>query len=336
MFIYLALLVISEDEEKRVIEFWHYSIKDKIKNLKKAAGIIGFYGFESQKVIFEKWMDGCEELYKQQEEQKVAEATLNPVKVSEYVDSFWIGYKERNTFLGFCLKHRYYTIEDTAGTKGRINLPKTLFLEKTNQSGSVGRSCGLDIAENRDRDLINNIIKSTQEDNKETANNIESMLNKACQWLAEKGLSRTQGIIVYCGDTYIESKLYENEYYVPSWRNEEKTCFSGTYKNYPIKTIRNRNGIEKCVALDLREWKGIQVRDDIVDKENFGDLSVRKWSGDEITAAIKKDIELEEGDRNKLKGTCAAEYELYWQLDKSDLPDQITISMVKETDVKGD
>jgi len=330
VFIYLALLVISESEQERSIEFWHYNIKDKIKNLEKAAHIIGFYDFKSKKKIFEKWMDDCDELYKEQEEQKVAEATLNPNKVSEYIDSFWAGYKGQNTFLKFCFKYSYYTIKDTASNKGRIRLPKTLFLEKTHQCDSVGRSCGSDTSKNRDTALINNIIKSAKTDNEETASNIESTLNKACQWLEEKGLSETEGIIVYCGNTYIEGELYKNEYYVPSWKNEKEKFFSGYYKNYPIKNIHNRGEIQKCIALDLREWKGIQVRGDIVDKEIFGDLSVREWSEDEITAAIKKNPELKEDDRNKLKGTCVAEYELYWQLNESNLPDQMTILLQTE------
>ena len=178
--------------------------------------------------------------------------------------------------------------------------------------------------------MLNDIIKSIKTDDDETANNIESMLNKACQWLGEKEVNETKGIIVYCGSTYIDSELSNNEYYVPSWKNEKEKYFSGYYKNYPIKTIHNQGEIEKCVALDMSGWKGIQVRTDIVDKEIFGDLNVRKWREDEIDAAIRKDTKLEENDRNKLKGTCVAEYELYWQLDKSDLPDQMTISIVEE------
>lgn len=325
-FIYLALLVISGNEQIRPIEFWSYSIKDKIQNLKKAASILHFCNFAQQKKIFVKWMDDCEESYKEQEEQKVAEARLRPDKVSEYIESFWAGYKETNTFLKYCFKYGYYTTKTTASTKEIINLPKSLFLEETHQSGSIGRSHGSEISRKHDTELINNIIKSTQADEEETANDIESMFNKACQWLEEKGARKT-GIIVYCGNTYIEGELYKNENYVPSWKNEKEKCFSGCYKNYPIKTILNRKGIEKCVALDLGGWKGIQVRTDIVGKEIFGDLSVRERNEDEITAAIEKDPKLED-DRNKLKGTCVAEYELYWQLNESDLPDQMTISLV--------
>ena len=333
-FIYLALLMISENEQKRAIEFWHYNIKDKIKTLEKAANIIEFYNFESQKNIFEKWMDDCAELYKNQEEQKVAEAPLNPNKVSEYIDSFWTGYKERNTFLKFCFKYGYYAIIETAITKGIRRLPKTIFLEKTHECGSIGTSSGSEVSASCDKELIRKLIKHTSNDNNETANNIENALNQACQWLQGKGLRETEGIIVYCGNTFIEGELYKNEYYVPSWKNEKEKYFSGYYKNYPIKIIYNRGEIEKCVALELRGWKGIQVRADIIDKENFGNLKVRGKSEDEITKDIEKDPKLTIDDRNKLKGTCLAEYELYWQVDNNNLPDQMTISMVKETDVK--
>ncbi len=328
-FIYLALLSISNSEQIKPVEFWPYNLKDKIAKLEKIARAINVSGFSSQRNILEKWIDDCEKLYKQQEEQRIAEATLNPKNVSEYENSFWYGYKESNTFLKFCLKYRYYMINEKVSAKGRYILPKNLFIEKR-ECAHEAKTHGSEISRNNDKKLIKDIVKSTQGDTKETADSIESALNRACQWLKEKGASETDGIIVYCGSTYIEGKLYKNEYYIPSWKNEKEKCFSGYYQNYPILNI-NSQEVERCFALNLKGWKGIQVRSNIIEREIFGNLTVREWTNEEVNKSISEG-KMKEEDRNNVKGRCPIEYELFWGLDKDSLPEQITIPMTKETE----
>jgi len=328
-FIYLALLSISNSEQIKPVEFWPYNLKDKIAKLEKITRAINIYSFSGQKNILEKWIDDCEKLYKQQEEQRIAEATLNPKNVSEYTSSFWAGYKKNNTFLKFCLKYRYYIINEKVSAKGRYILPKNLFIEER-ECAHEAKTHGSEISRNNDKELIKDIVKSTQEGTKEIADNIESAMNRACQWLKEKGTSETDGIIVYCGSTYIEDKLYKNEYYIPSWKNEKEKCFSGYYQNYPILNI-NSQEVERCFALNLKGWKGIQVRSNIIEREIFGNLTVREWTNEEVNKSISEG-KMKEEDRNNVKGRCPIEYELFWGLDKDSLPEQITIPMTKETE----
>jgi len=326
-FIYLALLSISGNEKVIPIEFWHYSIKEKLAKFEIIAKTLELYHFGSQRKLFEKWMDDCGELYKQQEEQRIADTVLNPDKVSKYKNSFWDGYKKSNTFFKFCLKNGYYIADEAASTKLNYAFLKDVFIDENKEAS--GNRDGSEISINNDRMLMRDMIKSEQK-GEEEAKGVESALNFACQWLMGKGTAKTDGIIVYCGKTYIDGKMHENKDYIPSWKNEEEKCFHGYYKNYPIFTIRSEKA-EKCVALNLKGWKGIYIRPEVIKNATFGELNVREWTDEEINKFIT-DGKIKEEDRNRVKGQCIVEYELFWKLDKDGLPEQMTISVLKEKD----
>ena len=328
MFIYMALLKISDKEQIMPVEFSCYNLKEKITNLKGIATDVGMYDFVNQRARFEKWLDDCDALYGREEEARIAEAKLDDSKVTQYKQSFREGYNEVETFLKFCIKQGYYSIDETVSVKGGHNLSKDIFIDSISCSiSSIAHPIGNKMSRQLDKELVRGILKSTQENEKETADDIESMLNKACQWLNGKGADETNGIIVYCGIADIDGKLYDNEYYVHSWRNEKEKCFSGYYKNYPIKTIRGREEVEKCVALNLQGWKGFEIRPEAIDKGALGNIDIRERTEDEIAEAIKNSSELEEKDRNKLKGRCLMEYELYCKLTEIDLPLQMEVSL---------
>jgi hypothetical protein len=204
--------------------------------------------------------------------------------------------------------------------------PKDVFI---GESGDVSRTTdGTEVSRGNGRMLVRGMVESAQE-SKEEVKDIELALNSACQWFIEKGTTKTEGIIVYCGENHIESKMYENKDYIPRWKNKEDVCFHGYYKDYPILIIHSKD-VEKCVALNLKGWKGIHIRPDVI-KDVFGNLTVREWTEDEINKSIS-DKKIKEEDRNKVRGQCLVEYELFWKLDKDSLPEQITIPMTKETE----
>jgi len=84
------------------------------------------------------------------------------------------------------------------------------------------------------------------------------------------------------------------------------------------------------LALFLGGRSSIHIRPEVI-KDVFGNLTVREWTEDEINKFIS-DKKIKEEDRNKVRGQCLVEYELFWKLDKDSLPEQITISMTKETE----
>ncbi len=328
-FIYLSLWSITEEEKKKIrpVEYWSYGLKEKIEKFKGQAYNLHIYDFESQKDLLVKWLDDCTELYERQEAKRIANAELDDKRKTEYGNGFWDGYKETNTFLKFCLKYEYYTGDEKASSKSRFKLPKSVFIKDSRQGLEFAKGEGSEIAHDYDKKLLSDIIKSEPQ---ETASDIEAALDTAIKWLIGQGANETDGVIVYCGDIYIDGKLSKNKNYTPSWREKREKYFTGYYKNYPVKRIRSQE-CEKVTALNLKGWKGIHIRPEVVKDAAFGDLAIREWTDDEISKFISEG-KIKEEDRNNVRGRCLVEYELFWKLDKDSLPEQMTISMAKETE----
>ncbi len=137
------------------------------------------------------------------------------------------------------------------------------------------------------------------------------------------------------GQLYIESKLYNNDHYIPSWKEDRGLVFSGYYKNYPIIQIYDDKISPKCVALNLQGWKGLIIRTVVLEKDIFGEINIREWTEEEINEAIRQG-KIEEQDRNNVKGQCPIEYELFWSLDENVLPRQIIFSLKTEANNDND
>ena len=329
MFIYLALLSLrlSPDVQPIAFEFWGYNLKDKIDKFKEITRGINIYDYKGSKEKLVQWLDECDQLYKQEEEERIAGTALNQKIVSEYKDAFWEGYKSVKTFLSFCITQGHYSINNKVSVKGRYIHHKDIFIKGRASRQGNPHADGADISSSYDKKLLKEIIKSDAES--ETADTITSQLNQACRWLTKEGTNRENGILLFYGKVDIQSELYNNDYYIPSWKEETNLVFSGYYKNYPMIEIYDPKIDPKCVAFNLQGWKGLEIRPEVLEKEIFGEINIREWTDEEIDEAILKKQSTEE-DRNRVKGQCPVEYELFWHLDEKDLPMQIVVSL--ETD----
>jgi hypothetical protein len=333
MFIYLALLTTSrllEEAKPIAFEFRGYNLKDKIDKFKDIAIAIDIYDFNNSKDKLEKWLGECDQLYKQKEEERIATAPLDKEIVSEYKDAFWEGYKSVKTFLSFCISQGHYSINNEVSVKGRYIHPKDIFIKGQASHQGNPHADGQDISSSYDEKLLKGIIKSDTESEIETADNITSQLNQACQWLTKTGANKESGILLlYGNNASIQRELYNNDCYVPSWREEKGLVFSGYYKNYPMIEIHDPEKALKCVALNIQGWKGIKIRPEVLEKDILGKINIREWTKEEIDEAIRKK-EIAEEDRNRVKGNCPVEYELFWCLDEKDLPMQTVVSLKTE------
>lgn len=329
MFIYLALLCLhfSPDAEPMPFEFSGYNLKDKIEKFKDIARSIDIHSFKDSKEKLIQWLDKCDRLYKQKEEERIATAPLNKEKVSQYKDGFWKAYKNTKTFLHFCITQGHYSINNEVSAKSGYRRSKRIYVDEHTSPSSIANADGADVSRYWDKDLLKKIINMNAET--ETADAIISMIDKACRWLAREGANRENGILLFYGNTHIESELYNNDHYVPSWKLEKNLVFSGYYKNYPILEIYDRDVNQKCVSLNLTGWKGIEIRPEVLEKDILGEINIREWTEDEINEAISQD-KIREQDRNSVKGQCPIDYELFWCLDEKVLPRQMMFSLKTE------
>jgi len=331
MFIYLALLSItlSPDVKPIPFEFSGFNLKENIEKFKDIAGTIEIYDYTGSKNTLNEWLDGCDKLYKQQEEERIAIAPLKKEKVSQYKDDFGEGYKSTKTFLIFCINQGYYSINDEVSEKGKYQRRKELFIDGPLSSQYIAGRDGSDISSYRDKDLLKKIISSDAEHEIEITGNITSQFNTACQWLTTEGANRENGILLFYGKSHVQTEFYNNDYFIPSWKEDRGLVFSGYYKNYPIIQIYDDKISPKCVALNLQGWKGLEIRSVVLEKATFGEINIREWTEDEINEAIRQG-KIEEQDRNSAKGQCPIEYELFWSLDKNALPRQMIFSLKVE------
>jgi len=331
MFIYLALLSmpLSPDVKPIPFKFSSYNLKDKINKFEHIATNIDIYNFKDSKEKLNKWLDECDKLYKQEEEERIATAPLDEEIVSQYKDAFWDGYKSVKTFLSFCISQGHYSINNEVSVKGRYIQPKDIFIKRRASRQGNPHADGEDISRSYDKRLLKEIIKSDGEAQTGTADNITSQLNQACRWLTKEGTNRENGILLFYVKADIQSELYNNDHYIPSWKEDTNLVFSGYYKNYPMKEIYDPKIEPKCVALNLQGWKGLEIRPEVLEKDILGAINIREWTDEEINEAISKN-EIAEEDRNRVKGRCPVEYELFWRLDERVLPMQMAVCLNTE------
>ncbi|MFX0202452.1 MAG: hypothetical protein ACFFCW_40620 [Candidatus Hodarchaeota archaeon] len=337
MFIYLALLRLPflADVQPIAFEFRGYNLKDKIYKFKAIVRGIDVYSFKDSKEKLEEWLDACDALYKQKEEERVAGTPLSHDIVSQYKDSFWKGYTSYRTFLGFCMNKGYYSINNEAGIKGSYKHDKDIYINKRRSSQSIAERDGAEISKYHDTVLLKSIINPENVDKALTTEDIVSMLDQACQWLTDECANRETGILLVCGCKLVQSELCKREDFTPSWKIDNNLIFHGLrgyYKIFPLIEIHDLDSNPKCVAFNLKDWKGIQIRSDVLDKGIFGYMNIREWTDEEINEAIHNK-KIKEEDRNRVKSECLVEYELYWQLDTKNLPIQMAVLLSKDDNI---
>jgi len=319
MFICLALSVIpfmQENPKPISFEFWGYNLPDKINKFANIATKIDIYDFANSNVKFIGWLNSCDRLYEQEKEERIANASLNDGLIQEYKDGFWEGYKKLKTFLSFCLSKKYCSISTENGSKKRFICPKELFIEgdRTTLRG-IAKSQGAEISSFYDkRLLLKELMASDPKEEKGNATNTIEQLDQACEWLIRQNANKENGFILFYGNAFIESELYRSDCYKPS---DNALVFSGYYKNFPIIKIYDQNTSPTCVAFDLQGWKGLKIKSEVSEKYIWGQIHIREWTEDEINDLIQNN---KIKSRNKAKGQCLIEYELFWSLDKGSLP----------------
>lgn len=327
MFIYLSLSVIfllENNPEPISFEFWGYSLPDKIEKFRSIASKLELYRFSDSKTKLEEWLRACDSLYKQEQEEYIATAIFNDELVFEYKNRFWEGYKSVSTFLAFCIKKRYCYISEEKNPTKRYSRSKSSFIGINNSSiQSIAKLDGQDLAQYYDKRLLKDLMVCKSEDETGSATSILAQFDQACDWLIEQNTNKDTGIIVFYGNAFIESELYKSGYYEPS---HESQVFSGYYKNFPLIKVFDQKTSPTCGALDLKAWGGLKVKKELLESDIWGNIEIREWTDAEIDEAITNN-QLKASDRNKAKGQCPIEYELFWSLDKDSLPHKKIITL---------
>ncbi len=279
----------------------------------------------------EKWIQTCEELHEVEEAKEIADAKIDPAKVKEHASKFWERYSRAVPVLSMCLKNGSYEIDNNVKNEWGYNLPKiALFDWKYPISGAEGDCYGFSIGRKMEKNLLIAIIEGGKAE-LEAKGGMSKAIDEAVKWLEKDGCAHNKGFVLVASKKSPEIEMFRNKDFVPSWREEVKSMgFTGFYQGFPISWLREENEDEngakkekpqcqRVVAVDLRGWVGLRVREEVVANRKFGELNIRTWREDEISQAIESS-KLNAKDTDKAKGNCPVDVTFFWEFDKGKFP----------------
>lgn len=269
------------------------------------------------------WIKTCEESQDETEAKEIAEAEFNTEKVEEWKKKFWEGYTRAMPVLAMCLKNGNYEVDNDAKSERRCVLPKIAVIDwKYPLSGAEGDEYGRSIGQEMEKELVKKMAEHKARESK-VEGGMSDVVGKAVSWLEKEGCDNDKGIVVVVSTESPESEFYEDKDFVPSWKEDVRSReFEGFYRGFPIVWLEeesNGEGDVKAVGVDLREWKGIKVREEVVTERRFGELDVRTWTEKEIQDAIDSE-KLDVKNVAKAKGNCPVDVSFFWEYVEGELP----------------
>jgi len=336
-FVYLALLALQINREPKIIpvDFRLENLNEKADALceREIARGLGIHSTKHTCEIFKKWLQKCKESREKEEEKRIAESPLLPECVELYEKGFWEGYKERLSFLEFCVENGHVNVDETAERKLFDRAPKRILLDKDLGTFNFGKQQGGELGRFAQNDIIKKIT-DTDNGHENIVDDIALMVKNAEEWLSNRGCTEKDGLLVVRGNKTPETWLLGDELYRPRWREEKDCRFNGFYKNFPLIYIHEKGKVPQCMAIDLKGWRGLCARTEFLTQKKFGEIEIKTRTDEEINKAIEKG-DVKEEQRDQVKGNCPIEVTLFWKWDEKKKPAIQTIALESKEEPNG-
>ncbi len=270
-------------------------------------------------------MNECSEFHQQQEAQKIAQSIITEEVWQNYDKGFQKGLNECVPFVDYCDRKGYVKESDTASMKPKWHMPKELFLGRSSDDiVEEGRRHGGDIGHDANTWTVRSLIDFSDKDadigkdvgmkliqDSKARIDAAKEVKKAVEWLKSIGCSTEQGMIILRGVSPDVLHLFEDGDYKPAWREEGmERGFEGYYHGYRIVYLPGVRGRPLCAAMDLRDWRGLSVRPELMNKKQAATvLGIRERTPEEIEEAKKRGA-----DETEAKTYCVVELELFWKM----------------------
>ncbi len=265
---------------------------------------------------------------------EIAEAVFDEKKVAEWKRKFWEGYTKATPVLAMCLKNGNYEVDNDAKSERQCVLPKIAVIDwKYPLSGAEGDEYGREGGQEMEKELVKKMAEHKAGESK-VEGGLSEVVGEAVSWLEKEGCDNDKGIVIVVSRESPDSELYEDEDFVPSWREDVRSReFEGFYKGFPVVWLREEKKkdevevtekvkeprCDKVVAVDMRGWTGISVREDVISKKKFGDLEIREWKKEEINKAIESG-KPDPNEVDKAKRNCPVDVSFFWEFSSEDMP----------------
>lgn len=331
-FVYVAASLLAESTDNPIViaEDMSFELNDDaiktVSDLFKGMGLD--HGFELLKI----WRDKCRESSNEANAKAIADAKLNPSKVEKWRKKFWETYSRSSPVLSMCIRNGNYEIDKDVCSRLQDWLPKISVIDrKYPLVGGGGDDHGKRFAHFMERQLLTKMLGESCSVSA-VEGTLSDLMKKAAVWLKKAACEGEQGVIVLMTkDGPYNSDLCGDADYLPPHREDvQSRGFRGFYQGFPVvwykkdkeaDKVKERSKEpprERVVAVDLRGWQGVKVRECILTERKFGELEIRPWE-EEIQKTLDAN-KLEPKDVNKAKGYCRVDICLYWELSSSRPP----------------
>lgn len=332
-FIYVGACALADsiDEPQVIPEDVSFELKDDV--IETVADLFKGEGLDHDLQRLKAWRDQCTQSSDEAKAKAIADAEFNPSMIEQWRKEFWETYSTSSPVLSLCIRNGNYEIVSTACTGTlRYDLPKIAVIDwKYPISAASGNDYARGFAERMEGQLLAKMLGKSRSASP-VEGTLSDLMKKAAAWLRRTGCENENGMIVAMTKHGPASQLFRDKGYVPSWREDvQSRGFEGFYEGFPLvwcKEIEGAEGAkpeqressrERVVAVDLRGWKGVRVRERVIAEREFGELTIRPWTEEETQKALESK-KLEPKDVNKAKGNCPVDICLYWELSSSRPP----------------
>jgi hypothetical protein len=295
------------------------------------------HGLEQLKL----WRDQCKASYEAKEAKEIAEAKLEAQKMKEWCKEFWEAYSVSSPVLLLCMRNGNYEIDKAAcAEKLWYPLPKIAVIDwKYPISGAGGDEYGRSHGSYTQRQLLDKLTENMGTTTL-VEGDLSDVMSRAVGWLKSMGCDGSTGIIISMTSQGPESQLFRDDNFVPPWREDVRSMgFDGFYQGFPIVWYKKEEReakdkqmtcdpiSKKVVSVDLKGWKGIKARESMAIERVFGELTIGRWTDEEIQKAITDNkLKLE----NRAKGNCPVEISLHWTLSSCEPPKTMSFEIKRD------
>jgi len=297
------------------------------------------------------WLQGCNRAFDHERQDIIAQAILLPQRVDRFLTEFRKSLDTNLIVAKFLVRSRAYKIDPDASVGLMpILVSKTEFIT-TADGGQEYNSAdyhGSGFARYIDDTIVNEFVTrgrlvrggektggskagepdvmSQQPTSRSEGQHLLRAVDKAAEWLKSRQCSPGEGLICIVTASYVEGALRDSEHFRPSWLDTDPSPgFEGKYRDYLVWRGRIENNVESVVAVDAREWRALQVQEEVLHRQ-WSEASVRLFTNADLenikSACEKKKQAFDEG---KYRQDCLFECRLLLSLEVSDVESHVAV-----------
>ncbi len=267
---------------------------------------------EGQKHWIEGWLERCAAAKAAQEHAGIAEAKIDANRAATFQDEFQKSFQDSLVLTRFLVNVGAYELqEDLTPLRPRALVPKRAAIAPSLGSGdTLGDDFGRLYGHSLDIELVR-VLMGVKTAERETKRDHREAIDRAAEWLKQRGRAGNEGIIAVLGGAHVGSLLLDNEEFVPAWKEADGIeGFEGRYKGLAVWEGQ-LGSKSKVLALDLRDSRPLIMQPRAL-SGSWADVSLRELTAEELWGiGEQRQHEGKQFDQLRERQNCVADISVY-------------------------